>query len=129
MPAVSISPGKTRSGSLGGLLGAALVGALLAWLLPPPVGVPAGVPMLHVLLRGLGAGALLGVVAQAGDLAESAFKRRCGVKDSGTLIPGHGGLLDRFDGLLAAAPVAALLSFGAPVGAQFWYAGLSIGTH
>lgn len=119
--APSISPGKTRSGSAGGLLGAGLVGALLAWLLPAPPGIAAGA----VLARGLCVGLLLGLVAQAGDLAESAFKRRCGVKDSGRLIPGHGGLLDRFDGLLAAAPIAALLSLASPVGTSFWYAGLT----
>lgn len=113
-----ISPGKTRSGSLGGLAGAMLVGAVLALLLPSPIGAVASG------LRGLGFGLLLGIASQAGDLAESAFKRRCGVKDSGRLIPGHGGLLDRFDGLLAAVPVAALLSLAAPSGHGFWYAGL-----
>lgn len=113
-----ISPGKTRSGSLGGLLGAMAVGAVLAVLLPAPPGAGTGLR----LLCGLVAGMLLGIVSQAGDLAESALKRRCGVKDSGRLIPGHGGLLDRFDGLLAAAPLAALLSLAAPDGAGFWYA-------
>ncbi len=113
-----ISPGKTWSGSIGGLLGAMLVGALLALLLPMPAGAGFG----SAAGRGLGAGLLLGLVSQAGDLAESAFKRRSGVKDSGRLIPGHGGLLDRFDGLLAAAPVAALLSLAAPQGMGFWYA-------
>lgn len=113
-----ISPGKTRSGSLGGLAGAMLVGAVLALLLPSPVGAAASA------LRGLGFGLLLGIASQAGDLAESAFKRRCGVKDSGRSIPGHGGLLDRFDGLLAAAPLAAMLSLAAPTGQGFWYAGV-----
>lgn len=113
-----ISPGKTWSGSIGGLLGAMLVGGVLALLLPLPFGTGIGV----AFGRGVCAAMLLGLVSQAGDLAESAFKRRCGVKDSGRLIPGHGGLLDRFDGLLAAAPVAALLSLAAPAGTGFWYA-------
>ena len=113
-----ISPGKTWSGSLGGLVGALLVGVVLALLLP----VPPGAGLVSAAGRGLFAGLLLGLVSQVGDLAESAFKRRSGVKDSGRLIPGHGGLLDRFDGLLAAAPVAALLSLAAPQGAGFWYA-------
>ena len=113
-----ISPAKTWSGSLGGLAGAMLVGAALAALLPAP----ADLGPAARIVRGLAAGLLLGLAAQAGDLAESAFKRRCGVKDSGRLIPGHGGLLDRFDGLLAAAPVAALLSLAAPAGTGFWYA-------
>ena len=113
-----ISPGKTWSGSAGGLFGAMLVGAILALLLPSP----SGSGQVLAALRGLGTGLLLGLVSQAGDLAESALKRRSGVKDSGRLIPGHGGLLDRFDGLLAAAPVAALLSLAAPHHIGFWYA-------
>jgi phosphatidate cytidylyltransferase len=98
-----ISPSKTWSGAAGGLLAACVVGTLFGLdgrvLHPLPSG-PAG--------AGLIAG-LLGLTAQAGDLAESAAKRRFGVKDSGRLIPGHGGLLDRLDGLMAAAPAAAIL--------------------
>jgi phosphatidate cytidylyltransferase len=96
--APAISPSKTWSGLCGGMLGAALTGALAAWLLGS-----------ERLLQAAGLGAVLAVVAQLGDLTESAFKRLAGVKDSGTLIPGHGGLLDRVDGLLFAAPALALV--------------------
>lgn len=107
-----ISPGKTRSGAVGGLVGAVLMGGGIA------------------LLSGLGGagmalvwGGVLGVSAQVGDLAESAMKRALGVKDSGTLLPGHGGLLDRFDGLVIATPVAAAVSLSVPL-APFWTSGL-----
>ncbi len=85
--APAVSPGKTWSGAAGGLfaavLGGMLVSKMTAWW--------------------AAAAAVLGVASQLGDLAESALKRHYGVKDSGTLIPGHGGLLDRLDGLMAAA--------------------------
>ena len=90
-----ISPGKTWSGSIGGLLAAAVIGLVLAG---------------GLSVAAFAAGALLSLCAQAGDLLESAIKRRLGVKDSGRTIPGHGGLFDRLDGFLAAAPVAALLA-------------------
>jgi len=93
------SPNKTWAGLGGGVAAAALVGLVASLLLG------AGSPLLLALLSGL-----LAVVAQAGDIAESALKRRAGVKDSGTLIPGHGGVLDRVDGLAAAALAAALLA-------------------
>lgn len=90
--APSISPGKTRSGALGGTVGGVVAGLILA--------VIAGVGNLAWL--GLVA-LVLSVVAQAGDLFESWVKRRHGRKDSGALIPGHGGVMDRVDGLVAAA--------------------------
>lgn len=108
-----ISPGKTWSGSLGGLVGAVLCGVVIA-----ACSGQGGVVTAAVW------GAVLGVVAQAGDLAESGMKRRLGVKDSGKLLPGHGGLLDRFDGLVFAAPVAAVVSLCMPLGSPFWGAGL-----
>jgi phosphatidate cytidylyltransferase len=95
--APAISPGKTWAGLAGGVGGAALVGAAAG----VPLGWPAGLAGL------LGAG--LALIAQAGDLFESWLKRRAGVKDSGTLLPGHGGILDRVDGLLPATVALGLL--------------------
>ncbi|MCB2052768.1 MAG: phosphatidate cytidylyltransferase [Geminicoccaceae bacterium] len=92
-----ISPGKTWSGLIGGVAGAALVGGAAAWLLHWTV--PAAAALA----------AMLALVSQAGDLFESWMKRRAGVKDSGALIPGHGGLLDRLDGYLFAVPVLTVI--------------------
>ncbi len=92
-----ISPNKTWAGLAGGMLAAAVVGIGFALWLGSPVGLAALIS------------AGLAVVAQAGDLAESLVKRHFGVKDSGTIIPGHGGIFDRVDGLLAVAPVWALV--------------------
>jgi phosphatidate cytidylyltransferase len=85
-----ISPKKTWAGLGGGVISAMLIGWIAAFWL----GQPRWLPL--ILVSGV-----LAVVEQAGDLAESAFKRRFGVKDSSQLIPGHGGVLDRVDGLLA----------------------------
>jgi phosphatidate cytidylyltransferase len=85
-----ISPNKTWAGLIGGMAGAAVVGALAAWLF----GISAELPDFLWL------GAPMGLLAQLGDLYESRVKRRLGVKDSGSLLPGHGGVLDRLDGLL-----------------------------
>jgi phosphatidate cytidylyltransferase len=93
------SPRKTWAGLAGGTVCAALTGwATAAWLGISPA----------AQLAGVSAG--LAIVEQFGDLAESVAKRRFGVKDSSGLIPGHGGLLDRLDGLLAVVPVVALLT-------------------
>lgn len=90
--APSISPGKTWSGAIGGILAAVAAGALIAYLGGHP----------HPALLALFA-VPLSAVSQIGDLFESAFKRRFGAKDSGSIIPGHGGVMDRVDGLVAAA--------------------------
>lgn len=94
-----VSPGKTWAGLVGGLVAAGLVGAVTAVLREQ-----ATVSVMVALSVGLAA------VSQGGDLAESAVKRYYGVKDTSTLIPGHGGILDRVDGLLFALPVAAMIA-------------------
>jgi phosphatidate cytidylyltransferase len=95
-----ISPNKTWSGAIGGTLAAVVVCALL-------VGLVGEHP-----LRGAALGLLIAVTAQAGDLGESLLKRRAGVKDSGALIPGHGGILDRVDSFQFAAPAMFLALTG-----------------
>ncbi len=93
--APSISPGKTWSGAAGGLMAAVVGGMIIA-----------GLSLRAGILA-----ALFGIASQLGDLGESALKRYYKVKDSGRLIPGHGGMLDRLDGLMAAS-VAAWLVLG-----------------
>lgn len=90
--APSISPGKTRSGAVGGAVGGVVAALAVAW--------AAGLGNLGMLAL---VALFLSVVSQAGDLFESWVKRRHGVKDSGSIIPGHGGVMDRVDGLVAAA--------------------------
>jgi phosphatidate cytidylyltransferase len=98
------SPNKTWSGFIGGLLGAAVAAMAVPGL---PV-LPGGEPFLHLSLVGAALIGLAGGLAtMMGDLWESMLKRRFGVKDSGDLIPGHGGLLDRVDGLMFATLVFA----------------------
>jgi phosphatidate cytidylyltransferase len=99
----SVSPGKTVEGSIGGLLAS----MLLAWVYTRYVLHPASHLDFRMAPLGvLAFGALVSVAAQVGDLAESLLKREAGVKDSSHIIPGHGGILDRFDSLLFVMPVS-----------------------
>jgi len=92
--APNVSPGKTWEGSVGGVFTSLVTGAALGhWL---------HLPMVHAL----GLAALCAVAGQVGDLCESALKRDLGVKDFGTVLPGHGGILDRIDSMLFSAPLA-----------------------
>lgn len=130
--APKISPSKTWSGLVGGAVGAAIALVAVQWIWSAGacealLGVKispsnlnkfgfdgpcsfADVPTNYVIYVSLIAGPLIAIVAQAGDFFESWMKRRAGVKDSGKLIPGHGGLFDRVDGLLAVCFVLGVLS-------------------
>ena len=97
--APSISPGKTWEGSVGGLLGAAAVSLL--FLLATPLKLTAYLDWWQLILVGL----IISIFGQLGDLVESLLKRNTGVKDSGNIFPGHGGMLDRLDSIVFAAVV------------------------
>lgn len=94
-----ISPNKTWAGLIGGMVASAVVFELAIWLF---FGV-------HMFVQAFAVGALVALVAQAGDLLESGLKRRADIKDSSNLIPGHGGFLDRLDGFLAVFAAVAIL--------------------
>jgi phosphatidate cytidylyltransferase len=96
----AVSPKKTWSGFVGGLIAALIAGVVVALI----AGARPGLTLAIVSV-------VLSLVSQAGDLFESAVKRRFGVKDASHLIPGHGGLMDRVDGLTFAAPVASLIGY------------------
>ncbi|QQE80831.1 phosphatidate cytidylyltransferase [Alicyclobacillus sp. SO9] len=101
----AISPGKTVSGAIGGIVGSVAGAVIFGWLAIRGFDLFAYATM----------GALISVAGQVGDLVESAYKRSGNVKDSGHLLPGHGGILDRIDSLLFAAPLALyLITSGAP---------------
>jgi phosphatidate cytidylyltransferase len=97
-----VSPGKTVEGAVGAVVGTIVVAVAYAQLLQQFPGLSMGVPMAALF------GLVISVAAQVGDLAESLLKRDAGVKDSGRLLPGHGGALDRFDSLLFTLPIAYL---------------------
>jgi phosphatidate cytidylyltransferase len=93
--APQISPKKTVEGAIGGLTGSTLTGLILACFFPL---------FFHGYLSGMLLGLATGVIGSLGDLSQSALKRSAGAKDSGDFLPGHGGILDRFDSLFFAAP-------------------------
>jgi phosphatidate cytidylyltransferase len=96
-----VSPSKTWSGLIGGVLCGALLGVLTVYYMTKP----GEYDLLPIFILGIACG----VVAQGGDLFESSMKRHFGVKDSSHLIPGHGGVMDRLDGFIVAAALAAVI--------------------
>lgn len=108
-----VSPNKTVEGAIGGVLGSMLLGVLVTLCYTALHGQLGGVPLysiglqyyaIIVLLAGLGS--VLGIV---GDLFASVVKRQCGIKDYGTIFPGHGGIMDRFDSVIFIAPLVAMV--------------------
>jgi len=104
-----LSPGKTWEGSFASIIGSVAAAGLVIWI--GDILTARGNLILHItepIWQTLGLAAVLNIAAQLGDLLESAVKRGAGVKDSGTMLPGHGGILDRIDGLMMAAIVLAV---------------------
>ena len=104
--ALRLSPGKTWEGSIASIVGSIAAAGLVIWI--GDLLTARGNLILHItepIWQTLVLAAILNIAAQLGDLLESAVKRGAGVKDSGTMLPGHGGILDRIDALLVAAPV------------------------
>lgn len=99
-----LSPKKSIEGAVGGVAGSALVGALYGYFIVEPVITEQKVTWVFVLISAVGA-----VISQIGDLAASAIKRNHEIKDYGKLIPGHGGVMDRFDSVIFTAPMIYLL--------------------
>ena len=101
-----LSPKKSVEGSIGGILGAGMVGGLFSWLVVSPVIEFENLIPIFAVISMVGA-----VIAQVGDLAASGIKRNHEIKDYGKCIPGHGGVMDRFDSVIFTAPIIYLLAF------------------
>ena len=113
--APNVSPNKTVIGAVGGIIGG-MAGAVAAYFIYFGLGKVIDTPLvyegaLHPAVVFMFVGLVVALFAQAGDLFESAIKRECGIKDTGKLLPGHGGVLDRFDSMLFCGAVV-LMSFG-----------------
>jgi phosphatidate cytidylyltransferase len=102
--ALQVSPGKTWEGAIAGVCGAIIFSLL--FVIPSPIRLPISYGQAILL------GVLVSIFGQVGDLAESLFKRNMGVKDSGKIIPGHGGFLDRLDSVILAGVVVYYYSVG-----------------
>ena len=101
-----LSPKKSIEGSIGGVAGSALAGALFGYLFATKVGQEVNLTLVCAVLGALGS-----IISQIGDLAASAIKRNQDIKDYGTLIPGHGGIMDRFDSVIVTAPIIYFLVY------------------
>lgn len=100
-----LSPKKSIEGAVGGIMGSAIVGALYGYFIVESVVVEQSITWIFVVISAVGA-----VISQVGDLAASAIKRNQEIKDYGKLIPGHGGVMDRFDSVIFTAPMIYFLT-------------------
>ena len=101
-----ISPNKSIEGSIGGILGSALIGVIFGLIMSNYTGKLENLVMVFAVIGGLGS-----VISQIGDLAASGIKRNYDIKDYGNLIPGHGGILDRYDSIIITAPIVYYLGY------------------
>lgn len=103
--APDLSPKKSVEGSIGGIIGSALIGVIFGLIMSNFTGKSENLIIIFAVIGGLGS-----VISQIGDLAASGIKRNYGIKDYGHLIPGHGGILDRYDSIIITAPIVYFLS-------------------
>ena len=100
-----LSPKKSVEGAIGGVLGSALIGVIFGLIMSNYTGKSENLIVIFAVIGGLGS-----VISQIGDLAASGIKRNYDIKDYGHLIPGHGGILDRYDSMIITAPIVYFLS-------------------